>query len=143
MEIIQHENKYKSDIKTEERENLSNNLKIEKGFSIKPSKILETFPNRIILIKVIDQNFYEGRIRLQNNSENYVVYKFSIVQHMIYTVSPSIYFIKPFGSITVNIKRFDKVSYEHLKGKETMDLIAIASSEEISDVKLKYSFNSL
>lgn len=113
--------------------------KIERGhssFNLKNQKILDTVPNKIILIKVIDQNFYEGRIRLQNISDKYVVYKFFFNQHMIFTVSPSVYYIKPFESITVNLKRFEKVSYEQLKIKETMDLIAIASSEEISDVRI-------
>ena len=113
--------------------------KIERGltsFNLKNQKILDTVPNKIILIKVIDQNFYEGRIRLQNISDKYVVYKFSINQHMIFTVSPSVYYIKPLESITVNVKRFEKVTYEQLKMKETMDLIAIASSEEISDVRI-------
>jgi hypothetical protein len=132
MELFQQEN-----LDTVEKEPVSN-LKAEKNLNIKSLKILETFPKKIILIKVIDQNFYEGRIRLLNTSENYVVYKFTIVQHMIYTVSPSVYYIKPFESITVNIKRFDKVSYEHLKSKETIDLIAIASTNEIADVRFIY-----
>jgi hypothetical protein len=102
----------------------------------KPEKILETTPNKIILIKVIDQNFYEGRIRLHNTSDKFLVYKFFINQHMIYTVSPSVYYIKPFGNITVNIKRFEKVSYEQLISKEKMDLVAVLSNEEITDVIL-------
>jgi hypothetical protein len=134
MEINQQAN-------SEKTENIRNS-KPERSlvsFNLKNLKILDTVPNKIILIKVIDQNFYEGRIRLQNISDKYVVYKFSINQHMIFTVSPSVYYIKPREGITVNVKRFEKVSYEQLKTKETMDLIAIASSEEISDVRFDYN----
>jgi hypothetical protein len=123
----------KFEINMKEREGVNNNYSSLKS-EVKCLKLIETFPNKIILIKVIDQNFYEGRIRLHNTTGKYVVYKFAIVHHMIYTVSPSVYYIRPYDSITVNIKRFEKVSYEQLKAKEFMDLVAIASSEEISDV---------
>jgi len=127
---------------------IRDSLDKEHRFSLKPEnrhslqmqaksqKILETIPKKIILIKVIDQNFYEGRIRLNNTSDKFIVYKFIINQHMIYTVSPNVYYIKPFGNITVNIKRFEKVSYEQLKSKEKMDLVAVSSNTEIIDVIL-------
>lgn len=72
-------------------------------------KFVETQPQKIILIKVIDQNFYEGRITLKNITNNHVVYKFFNHNEITYSISPSVYYIRPYQKFTVNIKRFEKV----------------------------------
>jgi hypothetical protein len=101
------------------------------------NRFIETFPGRIILIKVIDQNFYEGRLKIVNVTDKNVIYKFNITQHMIYTVSPSVYVIKPFEHIVVNIKRFEKVTIDQLKQKEGMQIFCVATDQDIQDVKLE------
>jgi hypothetical protein len=101
---------------------------------IKTTKFIETEPENIVLIKVMDQNFYEGRISLRNITDSFVIYKFHFTQHTIYSVCPSVYFIKPFENITVNIKRFEKLSYEQMKTKETFLVTAIETRNEIKDV---------
>jgi hypothetical protein len=74
------------------------------------TKYIEALPNKIILIKVIDQNFYEGRIILKNLTKNFVIYRFFNNHNLIYSISPCVYYIKPFENFTVNIKRFEKVN---------------------------------
>ena len=97
---------------------------------------LETNPNKIILIKIIDQNFYEGRILMKNVTNNYIIYKFIFNQQMIYSITPSVYFLKPGENFTVNVKRFEKVSIDELKSKDKFLLIAIETPNEIADVNI-------
>jgi hypothetical protein len=100
----------------------------------KSSKYIETLPNRIILVKVIDQKFYEGRIQLKNLTNNFVVYRFFNNHHMTYTISPSVYFIKPFETFTVNIKRFDKASIDEAMTKDKLLLVAMESENKMTDI---------
>lgn len=106
-----------------------------------PPVFIETMPNKIILIKVIDQNFYEGRIVLKNLTNQNVVYRFFNNKQIIYSISPSVYYIKPYENFTVNIKRFEKVTIDQLKTKETFLLVALGTQNEINDViKVKLYF---
>ncbi len=102
--------------------------------NIQTANFLETEPEKIILIKVIDQNFYEGRIVLINVSNINVIYRIFNERSNLYSISPSVYFIRPFEKFTVNIKRFGKVSIDQLKSKESFLLVALETSNEVSDI---------
>lgn len=99
-----------------------------------------TNPNKILLIKVTDQNYYEGRIELKNITDNYAIYKFYINQNMVYSATPSVYFIKPHDSMIVNVKRFEKLSIDQLKTKETFLLTAMITQNKIEDVYIIINF---
>ena len=75
------------------------------------NKFIEPIPNKIVLIKVIDQNFYEGRLIFNNITSHYVVYRIFNDRSILYSISPNIFFIKPYEKFTINIKRFEKVMY--------------------------------
>ncbi len=79
--------------------------------SIEPSKVYFYKLNDQISIKSSEQNIFEGRIILKNNTNNYLIFKFQISNYnsVIYSITPTIYFINPKGTINVNIRRFDKV----------------------------------
>lgn len=101
----------------------------------KSPKYIETPTNRIILVKVIDQKFYEGRLQLKNLTNNFVVYRFFNSHHMTYTISPCVYFIKPFETFTVNIKRFDKVSLDESNFiRDKLLLVAMESENKMTDI---------
>lgn len=76
---------------------------------MKNVKFVEIFPSKIILVKMTDQSFSEGRIVVKNLTQNYVIYKILTRQSAGYAVSPSVYFIKPSNSVTINVKHFEKV----------------------------------
>jgi hypothetical protein len=112
---------------------LKNSL-LNRSDKLKAARYLDTIPNRIILVKVIDQKFYEGRIQLKNITNNFVVYRFFNNQHMTYLISPSVYFIRPFETFTVNIKRFDKTAVDELKTNDKILLVAMESETKMTDV---------
>jgi hypothetical protein len=63
---------------------------------------------KLVLVKLIDQNIYEGRILLKNLTTNFVIYKIFTNSNMKYSIAPSQYFIQPAEAITVTIKLFEK-----------------------------------
>jgi hypothetical protein len=66
--------------------------------------------SKIILIKIIDQCYFEGHLYLKNNlNSEYISGKF-INNKNYYTITPSFFFIKPEGEIIINIKRFCKLA---------------------------------
>jgi hypothetical protein len=103
---------------------------------VKSAKFIETTPNKILLIKVIDQKFYEGHLQLKNITNNYVVFRFFNNHHMLYTLSPSVYYIKPNETLYVNIKRFEKATIDELKTKDKILLIVMESEHKFIDVIL-------
>jgi hypothetical protein len=107
---------------------------LNRSDKLKAARYLDTIPNRIILVKVIDQKFYEGRIQLKNITNNFVVYRFFNNQHMTYLISPNVYFIRPFETFTVNIKRFDKTAVDELKTNDKILLVAMESESKMTDV---------
>jgi hypothetical protein len=97
----------------------------------KNTKLIEVVPGKAILVKVTDQNFYEGRLTLNNLTTNFVVYRFFNSQHMTYSISPIVYYIRPFESFVVNIKRFQKA--EDIE-KTKLTLVAVESENKMTDV---------
>ena len=66
--------------------------------------------SKIILIKIIDQCYFEGHLYLKNNlNSEYISGKF-INNKNYYSITPSFFFIKPEGEIIINIKRFCKLA---------------------------------
>ena len=73
--------------------------------------------SKIILIKVVDQCYFEGHLHLRNNSNNeYILVKF-INNKYYYIITPSIFFIKPRNEIIINIKRFCRLAPENFSNK--------------------------
>jgi hypothetical protein len=77
------------------------------------NKYLEIFPNKIVLSKTFDQNFYEARLNLTNLTNQYLVFKVYINKNTIYSANPSTSFIKPQDSVVVNVKRLERVKYNY------------------------------
>lgn len=79
--------------------------------STEPSKIYFYKLNEQISIKSSEQSIYEGRIILKNNTNNYLIFKFQISNQnsIIYSITPTMYFINPKGTINVNLRKFNKV----------------------------------
>lgn len=71
---------------------------------------VELQPTKAVLIKMTDQHFYEGIIKLTNITNQYIIYKFILPTNSIYCITPSIYFIKPHESCFINFKRFEMVN---------------------------------
>ena len=95
---------------------------------------LETSSSKITLIKVIDQTFYEGHLQLKNITSQFIVFKFKNSKEC-YTIIPSMYFIKPFESIIINIKRFERLELSaSINTKDTVQIIVAKADKEIEDV---------
>ena len=80
--------------------------------AIEPNKIYFYKLNDQISIKSTEQNIYEGRIVIKNNTNKFLIFKFvcsNSNNNSIYSITPWIYYINPKGSINVNFKKFDKV----------------------------------
>jgi len=73
------------------------------------NKYIDIFPDKIRLSKPFEQNYYEARLTLTNLTNNYVVFKVYINKNTIYSANPSSSYIKPKESITINVKRLEKV----------------------------------
>lgn len=99
----------------------------------KQNKFIEIDPNKFILIKVTDQQIYEGRMSLKNITNNYVVFRFFNSLHMTYSITPIVYYIRPYETFVVNIKRFGK-SNESENSKIT--LVAMESENKMTDVNI-------
>ena len=69
---------------------------------------------KIILVKVIDQNYYEGHLRLKNNlTSEYLIFKI-LNDKLSYSITPCLYYIEPGKDIIINIKRFEKLTINDL-----------------------------
>lgn len=73
------------------------------------NKYIDVFPDKIRLSKTYEQNFYEARITLTNLTNSYIVFKVYINKSTIYSANPSSSYIKPKESITISVKRLEKV----------------------------------
>jgi hypothetical protein len=87
---------------------------IRTDFSGKSTKFIEASP--LVLVKIIDQDIYEGRVLLKNQTGNFVIYKIYSNSNIKYSIAPSVYYIPPEESLFVNIKAFEKnVSFRIIK----------------------------
>ena len=96
--------------------------------------------SKIILIKVVDQCYFEGHLQLKNKLESeYILAKF-INNKNYYTITPSLFFIKPKSEIMINIKRFYKLSTDEPSSKiKDYILLMVGKTkndiEDLNDVK--------
>ena len=96
--------------------------------------------SKIILIKVVDQCYFEGHLNLKNKLDSeYILGKF-INNKNYYTITPSLFFIKPRSEIMINIKRFYKLATDEPSSKvRDYILLTIGKTkteiEDLNDVK--------
>ena len=96
---------------------------------------------KIILIKVVDQCYFEGHLRLKNNLDNeYIIIKF-LNNKYYYMITPSILFIKPRNEIIINIKRFCKLAPEISSNKSNDSILMVVKKttnqiDDLNDVKI-------
>lgn len=97
--------------------------------------------SKIVLIKVVDQCYYEGHLHLKNKLKNeYILAKF-VNEKNYYTITPSLFFIKPGSEIFINIKRFYKLAPDEPSSKVNDCIILITAKtkneiEDLNDVKV-------
>ena len=97
--------------------------------------------SKIILIKVVDQCYFEGHLCLKNklNSE-YILGKF-INTKRYYTITPSFFFIKPGSEIIINLKRFYKLAPDEPSSNVNDKILMITAKtkneiEDLNDAKV-------
>ena len=92
--------------------------------------------SKIILIKVVDQCYFEGHLRLKNNLDNeYIIIKF-LNNKNYYIITPSILFIKPRNEIIINFKRFCRLAPDisSTKSNDSILMVAKKTSNQIDDL---------
>ena len=96
---------------------------------------------KIVLIKVVDQCYFEGHLHLKNNLDTeFILVKF-INNKYYYMITPSIFFIKPRNEIIINIKMFFKLSPDTPLNKEKDTILMMAKKtinkiDDLNDVKI-------
>ena len=97
--------------------------------------------SKIVLIKVVDQCYFEGHLHLKSNlNTEHILIKF-INKKNYYMITPSIFFIKPRNEIIINIKRFCKLAPEITSSKSKESILMIAKKitnkvDDLNDVKI-------
>ncbi len=95
---------------------------------------IEKTDSKIILIKIIDQCFYEGHLTLKNKTNDYLVFKFKNIKQY-YSITPILYYIKPKKQITINLKKFQRLTLDNqMNIKDNIFLILAKSDKIIEDV---------
>ena len=95
---------------------------------------------KITLVKVIDQYYYEGHLKLKNNlKKEYVIFKI-INDKPFYSITPTLYYIEPDKEITINIKRFERLTINESKNVYDFLIVVVAHTEnkieDINDAKI-------
>ena len=95
---------------------------------------------KITLIKIIDQNFFEGHLTLKNNLKTeYVIFKI-INDKPFYSIAPTLYYIEPDKELTINIKRFEKLSINEAKNVNDFLIIVVTHTknkiEDVNDARI-------
>ena len=99
--------------------------------------------SKIILIKVIDQVYFEGHLILKNKLKSeYILGKF-INDKNYYTITPSFFFIEPKSEIIINIKRFYKLNPDEPSNKVNDYILMLIGKtknniEDLNDVKFYF-----
>ena len=102
---------------------------------------------KIVLVKVIDQNYYEGHLRLKNNLKSeYLIFKI-LNEKQIYSITPCLYFIEPGKDIIINIKRFEKLTINETKTAFDYLIVIVAHTknkvEDVNDAKIYINKNDI
>ena len=102
---------------------------------------------KIILVKVIDQNYYEGHLRLKNNFKSeYLIFKI-LNDKQIYSITPCLYFIEPGKDIIINIKRFEKLTINEVKNIFDYIIVLVAHTknkiDDVNDAKIYINKNDI
>ena len=85
-------------------------------------------------MKIIDQNYFEGHLKLQNNLKNeYVVLKI-INDKPVYSITPTLHYIEPGKELIVNFKRFEKLSINEIKNiNDILIVVATHTKNKVED----------
>jgi len=102
---------------------------------------------KIILVKVIDQNYFEGHLRLKNNlTSEYLIFKI-LNDKQTYSITPCLYYIEPGKDIIINIKRFEKLTINEIKNIFDYIIVLVAHTknkiEDVNDAKIYINKNDI
>ena len=153
-----------SDINIINNNDIFKNQKLVEGFGLNKNKIenlnssrntkltpfleiLDKKNTKIVLVKVIDQNYFEGHLRLKNNLKSeYLIFKI-LNEKQIYSITPCLYYIEPGKDIVINIKRFEKLTINETKNVLDYLIVIIAHTknkiEDVNDAKIYINKNDI
>ena len=102
---------------------------------------------KIVLVKIIDQNYFEGHLKLKNNLKtDYLIFKI-LNDKQIYSITPTLYFIEPGKDITINIKRFEKLTINEIKNITDYIVVLVAHTknkiDDVNDARIYINKNNL
>ena len=91
--------------------NLLNNIQNQKKED-NQIELIKTSTKNLILSKPLEQFYFESKLEIKNVSSNYIAFYITKDKKMSSTTFlPSIYFLIPDETISVNIKRMENVSF--------------------------------
>ena len=134
---------FNNDEKTENINSIQNSTKNKTPFLEIPDKK----NTKIILVKVIDQNYFEGHLRLKNNlTSEYLIFKI-LNDKQTYSITPCLYYIEPGKDIIINIKRFEKLTINEIKNILDYIIVLVAHTknkiEDVNDAKIYINKNDI
>ena len=105
-------------------------------------KLVEIFPNPLILTPNKDTSYIESKINIKNLTNNYVIFKIFNNNTTIYSCKPSKSFIAPKETKDIHVKRFTKEETNAKKGKDQF-LFMFYSIDKIinNNDEVKAAFN--
>ena len=104
-------------------------------------QIESTSISNIILIKIVDQCYFEGHLILKNKSYSECVVAKFLNHKNYYSITPSFFFIKPGSEIIINLKRFYKLAPDEQLSNVYDKVMMIISKtknevEDLNDAKV-------
>ena len=120
--------------------NINNNKKKLSCLDISDKNSTKKNSTKITLVKIIDQYYYEGHLKLKNNLKSeYVIFKV-INDKPFYSITPTLYYIEPEKEITINIKRFERMTINETKNVYDFLVIVVTHTknkiEDVNDAKI-------
>ena len=102
---------------------------------------------KIVLVKIIDQNYYEGHLHLKNNLESeYLIFKI-LNEKPVYSITPCLYYIEPGKDIIINVKRFERLTINEAKNVLDYIIVIVAHTKnkinDVNDAKIYINKNDL